>query len=544
MINFAQFQRPQHYIGNEWNVIKKAHAGKISICLGYPDNYSVGMSNLGLRIIYGMLNEFPDVVCERTFLPGKDLATFLNTHKIPLFSLETKTPLNKFSVIGFNLSYELNCINFLQMLSLGGVAINAVDRHDIIVIGGGIANPEPFAQFVDIFCIGEFEAVAAQFVDILRKYPEKQSRLEALSEINGFYVPKFYSVYFDMNRYHFEKLHDYAQFPVKKVHVLNLNDTYYPIQWLTPHTSIIHDRAQIELARGCPNACTFCQARSFYYPYRERNINSVKTLLQNIYKASGYENFSFLSLSASNYSKIEELVDEIMEYSQLNKLGIALPSLRIDDIIGRLYKKLFLLKKTSLTVAIEAVRESLREGLNKKIEIQKLFDAAQIIKSLRVKHIKAYFMIGFPEENDDDIRAIGEFLRLFTEKTHLAINASINMFIPKAFSIWESTKMDDELVLKQKRVLLFESVPRRHNINISVSSTAQSIVEAVLSRADRNFSNVIYKVYTKMPFGIEFRDGNYWDIWKTTMEELKVDYRFFLDGSTENFPWSFIELSR
>lgn len=539
MTDLAIFQKPQRYVGNEWNVVKKTHHKKIPICVSYPNLYEIGMSNLGLRIIYSMLNDFEDVACERVFMPGNDLTEFLLKNKAKLFSLETKTPLSEFEVLGFNFDCELNFVNFLRILELGGIALEASKRDDIIVLGGGIANPEPIAEFVDLFYLGEFEEGAVNFIEILRKYKDKRSRLKALSEIDGFYVPSFYNVDFNTNVYKFEKVYPNANFPLKRGIVKNLNKSYYPLKWLTPHTQIIHDRVPMEIARGCPNNCTFCQARAIYYPYREKSIETVCEQVEKIYKNSGYENFSLLALSASNYSAIDKLIDALLKGFKEKSIGLSLPSLRVDDIIGKLYTKLFFLKKTSLTVAIEAAQEGLRNKLGKTLDINKLFEAAKILRSLKLKQIKLYFLTGFSEEADEDLISIGTFLQKLSQETRIGLNVSVNIFVPKPFSLWETHMMDREETLVRKIKIISSNIPRRGNINLSISQPRKSILEAIISRADRRFSSVILEVFRVC----QKQENDYfdWDIWQAAMQKLKIDYKKYLNNiEYKNFPWSFI----
>ena len=541
MIDFRDFQRPQRYIGNERNVVKKNHSAKLKICFSYPDIYEIGMSNLGLRIIYGLLNEYPDVVCERVFMPANDLASFLKEKNKKLFSLESKSPLDEFEILGFHLGCELNFTNFLNMLDFGGIPLQAAKRKKIIVLGGGIANPQPLTEFVDLFFLGEFEQAADKFITVLRKYRNKEERLKALTRIDGFYVPKFYSMSFKNNRYQSEKKCLEAKLPIKRVYVKNLDDSYYPLKWLTSHSQITHDRAQIEISRGCPNQCTFCQARALYRPYRQRSIKRIKQMLEEIYKNSGYENLSFLSLSASDYSNIEELIDEVWDYCKKRRIGLSLPSLRIDDIVGPLYEKLNSLKKASLTVAVEAPNSCLRKKLNKKIDINMLFEAARIIRSLKTKSIKIYFMFGLPDEKEDDLTAIGKFLNKLQKDSRLNLNASINIFIPKPLSLWQGAKMNTESILEEKRKIILRSIPGTRAIKISLSSTKKSIMEAILSRADKKFSRVLYRAYKN---GAKFDAHNEhfsWNIWQKAMEEEGIDYKSYLHEDRENYPWSFIE---
>ncbi|MBU2101992.1 MAG: radical SAM protein, partial [Candidatus Omnitrophica bacterium] len=495
MLDYSRFQKPQRYIGNEWNVVRKTHDGRIPVCIGYPDIYDVGMSNVGLRIIYGLLNSSDAMVCERVFLPGPDYIAYLLTQHRLLCSLETKTPLREFQVLGFNLSCELNATNVLRMLELSGIERRALNRTDLIVIGGGVANPEPMAAFFDVFCLGEFEEVALEFIRILQRHPDKEARLAALSCIPGFYVPAFYRHTRHAGGYSVEKSYGAAQFPLRRAYVKSLDEAYYPIAWLVPHTSIVHDRVQIEIARGCPNRCTFCQARGLYHPYRVRSPQVIGNLLRSMYAQTGYEDFSFLALSASDYPGIENLVDETIDYCRERAIGLSLPSLRIDDIIGGLYRKLIPLKKTSLTCAVEVAGDGLRESLNKKIDVRKLFEAAHILRSLKVGHLKLYFMFGFPGETEDDLIAIGTFLRELQGRSRLSLNVSINAFVPKPFSLWENVPMIGIEHLLDKRTTILRNIPSSRWFDVSIAPLERTILEAVICRADRRFAGVIERIF-------------------------------------------------
>ena len=523
MVKLTDFERPQRYAGNEWNVTKKDHAGKVTIALCFPDLYDVGMSNLGIRILYGILNANENIACERVFMPALDLLAHLKNNAIALFSLEDKTPLNQFDIIGFNFSYELNFTNFLHMLDAGKVPIYARERDKQIVIAGGLSNPEPIADFIDVFFIGEFEESAHLFSETILAHKDKAARLGALAKLDGFYVPALHK-----------------NTPVKRVWVKDLDTMYFPAKWLTPHTQIVHDRIPIEVARGCPHNCTFCQARAVYHPYRERTVSRIMELIKESYENTGYENFSLLSLSTSNYSKIEELLDSVTPYLSERKIGLSLPSLRVDDVIGPLYKKLSLIKKSSLTVAVEAGSDTLRARLNKRIDTEMLFQAAANLRQLGIRHIKLYFMYGFPEESDDDLRALGTFIERLNTESRLEIHASINIFVPKPFSIWGKAAMDDEETLLRKKEIILSNIPRKHFIKVDTSKTKRSLLEGVCSRGDRTLGKAIYAAFKK---GAMFDgDGEHfnWQLWQGAFEETGIDYKKYLRG-TDDPPWGFIK---
>ncbi len=540
MVDWINFHKPQRYLNGEWNAIKKPHSNKIKICVCYPDLYEVGMSNLGLRIVYGLLNSFDDVVCERAFLPGEDYFAYLRCNRKYLTSLETGVPLKEFDVVGFNLSYELNYVNVLRMLDAGGIEVVSSERKDTIVIGGGVANPESIAPFIDLFILGEFEEVAEDFLNVLRKYSCKEERLKALAEIEGFYVPSFYNVYRSKDKYCIEKRYQYAILPVRRVYVRDLDVSFYPVKWLTPYTSIVHDRAQIEIARGCPNKCKFCQARCLYFPYRQRKVETVKRLIYSIYRSSGYENLSLLALSASDYTYIEELLSEIAPYLEKNCIGLSLPSLRVEDaLVGKLYRFLNAIKKVSATFAVEAATSDLREKIEKKINIDAIMETARILRGLNYKHIKLYFMFGFPFESEEDIKAIGQLVHKLQRVSGLRINFSANVFIPKPFSPFEDIEMKEESILYSRRRNILNMLSRNRNIKISISGVEESILEAVISRADREISKVIYRVFTSVRDGQ--RNSTDVSLWREAFSYWGIDmYQYLVKRDT--YPWSHISL--
>ena len=542
MLEWSSFKKPQRYLGNEWNVIKKSHSSRIKICLCYPDLYEIGMSNVGFRIIYNCLNSFEDVVCERSFMPDEDLYVYLKEHKQKLFSLETKTALSDFEIVGFNFDYELNFTNFLAMLDASGISLKSKERKDLIVLGGGVANPESLCEFVDIFFLGEFEEKAASFVDIVRRYKNKEARLKALSEVEGFYVPSFYDVHREGNKYVFERKYKYASFPLKKIHVKDLDSSFSPIRWLTPYASIAHDRAQIEIARGCPNKCFFCQARSMYFPYRERSPARVLELVDGVYKESGYENMSLLALSASNYSNIEGLIRDLADYCSKRAIGLSLPSLRIEDVVDKLYKYLSRIKKVSATFAVEAATQRLRNAINKNIDTKKLIEAAKALKSLHTRHIKLYFMYGLPLEVDEDLVAIKSFLKELIDVSHLKVNLSVNIFIPKPFSHFESALMNSKKELERKRSIILASLPRNRGIKASVALPCKSILEAVISRADREFSSLLYEAYMLGARFDAYRERFRRHVWDEAFRRTGFNSDEYLYKSTDNFPWSHINV--
>jgi radical SAM superfamily enzyme YgiQ (UPF0313 family) len=524
-MNLSNIQKPQRYVGNEWNVVKKSHDHRVKVCLCYPSFYEVGMSNLGLRILYGQFNSYDTCVCERCFLPGKDHIAALAAQNLRLGSLESGTVLADFDVVGFNLGCELNAPDVLRMLEAGGLSLRPQERPHAIVMVGAMANPEPMADFVDVFFLGEFEETLEPFLDVLRRVPDKDSRLKALAAIPGFYVPRCHSI----------------GSPIQRVWVKDLDKSFVPQTWLTPYAGIVHDRIGIEIARGCPNSCVFCQARKLYYPYRQRSPERVLEISRQLYRSSGYEDIAFLSLSASDYPQIGTLIDQALEYFGPRKVGISLPSLRLDDVLGPLYKKIIPLKKTSLTVAVESAGEGLRGRLNKGIDLKKLFEAAQVLRSLQINHLKIYFMFGFPQESDDDLLAIGALLRELRRASRMNLNVSINIFVPKPFSTWESALMPDEKELERRRGVIMTGIGRLPGLKLSIANTKTSILEAIISRAGREFGQAILEAYRRGAGAQETSDQFSWPVWEEALKVSGIDWRRYLDGSSTNFSWKFIE---
>jgi radical SAM family uncharacterized protein len=540
MLDLLSFQKPQRYIGNELNVVKKDHFEKISFCLCYPNFYEIGMDNLGLRIIYGLLNSYHDLVCERAFLPGQDLLDYLKKEKKLLFSLETKKPLSDFDLVGFNFGYELNYLNFLQMLERGGIPLKSKKRKNTIIIGGGIANPEPLVDFVDVFCLGEFEVISDKLIRVLRKYKNKTERLKKLAQIDGFYVPHFYNLFFSKNYYSFEKKSQIANYEIKSVKVKNLDKSFFPLSWLTPHTKLSQDRVPIEIARGCPNNCNFCQARNIYYPYREKKVKTILKTIKTIYKNSGYEKFSLLSLSTSNYLQIDKLIKDLLPFIIKNKISLNFPSLRIGKEIEPIYKKLLAIQKTSLTVAIEAGRACFRKKLNKNIEIENLFNSADALGRLGLKMIKVYFMYGFPDEKKEDLLAIGNLIKELLKRTKFKINVSLNLFIPKPFSPWENKPLLDPAKAKERRDIILANIPKIKRIKLSYSSIDLSLIEAIISRGDRKLSSVFIEINKQRKKLFEKNLLFSWPVWKDILEKKGINWQRYIRSETKNFPWSFI----
>ena len=416
-------RKPARYLGNEWNTVRKdPRAQKVRFAICFPDLYEIGMSNLGLRIIYGLLNSLAEVSCERVFLPDVDMREILKTRKIPLFSLESKMELSEFDFIGFCLSCELSYTNILAVLDLSGIPLLAKDRDfafPLVIAGGASAgNPEPAADFVDLFLIGEAEEALPEIIEKYKKLRaagrqpriHKENLLRELAKIEGVYVPSLYEVEYDARGVLKEFRPKYPDIPVRirKRVVEDLNQAYYPVDWIVPYIQIVHDRAAIELMRGCPYNCNFCQARSVYSGLRLRSPEKVLELVDKISRSSGYEEFSFLSLSTSSYPYLRDIVVSVSDKFQKQAIAISLPSLRPKSYLGALAEYLAKVRKTTLTFAPEAGSERLREAINKNFSMEELYSAVSSAYKAGWQAIKLYFMIGLPDETNQDLEGILE----------------------------------------------------------------------------------------------------------------------------------------
>lgn len=504
--------KPARYIGNEQNaVFKSRKEGQLRIALCFPEMYEIGMSYLGMRILYNLINRRKDCVAERVFMVWPDTEDRMRETKIPLFSLESSTPLKEFDILGFHLTYEMNYTAILAMLELSGIGLYSKDRdkkEPIILAGGPSAiNPEPVADFIDAFFIGEAEEAVHEITDSIIKSKDagldRENILEKLVDIPGVYVPRFYKpIYANDGKYErIEKLKPDIPEKIKIRSVPELKDEYYPKRPIIPYVEISQDHLAVEIMRGCVRGCRFCQAGYQYRPRRQRNVQSVKSEIINCVSATGYDDITLLSLSSTDFDGLSELLELTCPDLVERKVGLGLPSLRPETITPELLNYISTTRKPGLTIAPEAGTERLRKSLGKDITDEQIYAAVENAVSAGWQTIKFYFMIGLPGETAEDIEGIVSILR---KASYIArqgsgrvnINVSISPFCPKSHTPWQW----EELASKEDLERKFEKISKRvrkSNINLKFRNLDLTIVEAAISRGDRKTGEAIYNAYKK-----------------------------------------------
>lgn len=556
-------QKPGRYIGEEWNIPKKDFASsKVRFALCFPDLYEVGMSNLGLRILYGILNAHGLSSCERFFAPASDFQEALKAHSKELFSLETKTQLKAFDIAGFSLGYELNFTNVLLMLKLAGIPLLSAERDKSypLVIGGGPAmmNPEPMHAFFDLFCIGEAEDAALELVEAYAALKDdyrsgkitKDELLLSFSRIEGVYAPSLYAVEYneDGSLKEFKPRLKGAPPAIRKRFVQDLDKAYFPSDWLTPYLQVIHDRITLEVMRGCPNRCRFCQARTQYYPYRVRSAENVISLAKEAYLKSGYEEIALGGLSVSDYPGIEEALRVLVGAFKDKGVGVSLPSIKPKDLIGGLSTLIATIKKTGLTFAPEAGTERLRNILNKDFDVADFFSSLEQAYRAGYQRVKLYFMIGLPSEGTSDLEAIIDFaktvsdLRRSTGSGPAQVNVSINTLIPKPHTSLQWLKMPCLDEIKEKHLLLRSRLKNRR-IELNLHDPYTSILEAILCRGDRRLSRVILEAFNSGCSFDAWREHFSFQRWMDSFTKCGIDPQDYLKEKPRGslLPWDFLD---
>ena len=556
-----QVTKPARYTGGEWNcVVKDWDKTNIRIALAYPDLYEIGMSNLALPILYDLLNRQPDVLCERVYAPWVDMAAVMQTKGIPLFSLESKHPLKDFDIVGFSLGYELTYTNVLNMLHLSQIPVLASERNDShpIVIAGGtcVLNPEPMADFIDFFLIGDGEEGLLELLDSFRDWkqpgkgaPRKQL-FRQVATIPGVYVPSLYQVEYQADGL-FKSITPTVAQASPTIQRRIVTKLPPPVtKPVVPYIEVVHDRGAIEIQRGCSRGCRFCQAGTIYRPVREHPREEVIQAVGELITNCGYDEVSLVSLSTSDYPHIDELVANLSHRYRHHNLALSLPSLRIDSFSVKLMDSLPSRRKTGLTFAPEAGSERLRRIINKSILEEELLETAAVAFDRGWTGLKLYFMLGLPTETTEDIENI---IQLINKVSALGkkvkgkrpqIRVSLTTFVPKPHTPFQWVAQEDEPQLNTRHELLKRGLHGK-GIRLSWTDPKVSILEAVLSRGDRRLGKVIYRAWqsgsTFDAWSEHFNYGN----WLHAFEEAGLEPSFYNQRERpldEPLPWAHIDV--
>ncbi len=502
--------KPSRYFGNELYMEKKQVQNMLRFLLVFPDTYEIGMSHMGLKILYRILNESKDVYAERSFLPWKDMFSEMKENKIPLYSLETYTAAKDFDIIGITLQYELSYTNILGVLDLCNIPFLSSERtNEPLIVGGGpcTINPEPISEFFDFFIIGDGEEVTLEVSKIIKdnifllKDSRRKELLSKIAEIDGVYIPSI------------------NQNKIKKRVFKSLSNLKIETKPIIPFFEIIHDRASIELLRGCSRSCRFCAAGFYYRPVRERKSDEVMKSIPELIKNTGYSELSLLSLSTMDYTSIEKLTNSLYKYMQKSKISLSLPSTRVDSFGIEIASKIASIKKTGLTFAPEAGTQRMRDVINKNITEEDIISTANKAFHSGWERIKLYFMIGLPTEKEEDIYGIVDLSRKIKRIGFRQLNVSIGIFIPKPFTPFQ---FEEQIGIEEAR----EKIKKLYVINkfgkLSISNPKKSLIEGVLSRGGKELSNVLLTAYNEGCIYDEWTEEFDYNKWMTSFEKSKI----------------------
>lgn len=535
-------QKPSRYIGGEFgSVVKDASAVDIRYAFCFPDLYDIGMSHLGMKILYHLLNERQDTWCERVFAPDTDMEALMRRYSMPLYGLESKDPIRDFDFIGFTLQYELCYTNILNMLDLAGVPLLSEERDDsypVVMCGGPCAcNPSALADYVDLFFIGDGEEYFPVLLDLYKSCAGKSEFLRRASQISCMYVPKYH----DPNK------------KVVRAMVEDLDRMYYPSQFVVPFTETVHDRAMIEVMRGCTRGCRFCQAGMIYRPYRQKSPKRLLDCAVRLCENTGYDEISLSSLSTSDYEGLAELTDDLLDYCVPQSISISMPSLRVDNFTKNILDKISAVRKSGLTFAPEAGTQRLRDVINKNVTDADIENTCRIAFEGGASAVKLYFMMGLPTETDEDLAGIVNIANHIEDLYYningpkarkLKINISLATFVPKPFTPfqWEAQITVEEAKRKQDYLM---SLPHSANIRIHCSDGRTSRIEGVMSRADKKIGKALYEAW-KLGCKFDAWDEHFdYDKWMEAFRRANIcadDYASRTRSEDEHLPWDIIDV--
>ncbi|MBQ6067828.1 MAG: TIGR03960 family B12-binding radical SAM protein [Clostridia bacterium] len=556
-------QKPARYTGGELNsVVKDKNAVDIRFAFCFPDSYEIGMSHLGIKILYSLINARQDAWCERVFAPWPDMEAQMRDNGIPLYALESGDPVAAFDIVGFTLQYELCYTNVLNMLDLAGLPVRSKDRKTLfpLVVGGGpcACNPEPMADFFDLFMLGDGEEVTNELLDLYKAHKRKGSSktefLRDASKLPGIYVPAFYDVAYqeDGTVGAIVPKEGAPEKIVKRV-VRDLDRVFYPDSFVVPFIDVVFDRVTHEIFRGCIRGCRFCQACFLSRPIREKTPETINEQCKALCRNTGYDEISLCSLSSSDYSHIEELLSRLLDWTPDEKVNIALPSLRVDNFSDELLQKLTGVRKSGLTFAPEAGTQRMRDVINKNVTEEELLETARVAFAGGYSAVKLYFMLGLPTETPEDVQGIAALARRVVDEYYampdkpkgrgVSVSVSASNFVPKPFTPfqWEPQATREEL--KEKQTLLLHSCPSK-KVNISFHDIDTSFLEGVFARGDRRLSDVIETAWKQGCIFDSWNDHFKFDKWMESFAACGLSPEFYANRRRdygETLPWDHLD---
>lgn len=562
--HLLEVQKPSRYIGGEvGSVIKDKSKVDVRFAFCFPDTYDIGMSHIGMKILYSLKNARENFWCERCFAPDVDFEKIMRENDIPLYALESLDPIKTFDFIGFTMQYELSYTNVMNMLDLAGIPIYAKDRTDeltqIVVAGGPcMCNPEPLADFFDLFILGEGEEVNLELMDLYNEMKKQGAKridfLKKASKIEGIYVPRFYEFsYKEDGTIDSLTVSENAPKAVRKRIIKDYDKVFYPENFVVPFTEIVHDRVSVEVLRGCIRGCRFCQAGFLYRPFREKSpetiFNETKCLCEN----TGYDEVSLASLSTSDHSQIDEMLEKLLDYTAAERINLSLPSLRVDNFSDSLLEKIKRVRKSGLTFAPEGGTQRLRDVINKNVTEEEIMNTCKIAFEGGYSSVKLYFMMGLPTETDEDIVGIAELahriLDLFyglenrPKGKSPQISVSCATFVPKPFTSFEFEPQDTKAEIERKQKLLLDYVKSK-KIKVSYHDSNVSLLEAVLAKGDRRLCDVVYTAWRKGCKFDSWSEHFKFDIWEQAFAECGSDPAFYANRRIpydEILPWDHLD---